>query len=151
MSFNIVLTTNSVYATNTIGKDYTWAYDFSGKEHGDYMVSFQYASGNIAQTNFSTNGPVQLSLDIGNYGNKYLASSIVASPNSQILGSLRMDWRNTSIASYNANNTDNYPVLFKNVNKSNNFIRIHLDSITGALVSTGITEWNIILNFQKQH
>ena len=151
MSFQILLSTTDVYSTNTAGKDYTWAFDFSNMKDGDYLVSFQYNSGNIAQSNFSTNGPVQLSLDIGNYGNKYLASSILASPNSQILGSLRMDWRNTLIATYNANNTDNYPVLFKNVNKSNNFIRIHLDSITGALVATGITEWNIILNFQKQY
>ena len=149
MSFNILLSTTDVYTTNTAGKDYTWAYDFSGKEDGEYLVSFQYVSGNITQTSFSTNGPVQLSLDIGNFSTNYLASSLVVSPNTQILGSLRLDWRSAVVASYVANKMDNYPVLFKNINKSNNFIRIHLDGITGALVATGITEWNVILNFVK--
>ena len=151
MSFQILLSTTDVYSTNTAGKDYTWAFDFSNKEDGDYLVSFQYGSGNITLTNLSTNGPVQLSLDIGNCGKNYLATSLAVSRNTQILGSLRLDWRNTVVGSYLANKIYNYPFLFKNINKSNNFIRIHLDGITGALVGTGLTEWNIILNFEKQY
>ena len=54
MSFNIVLSTSSVYATNTAAKDFTWAYDFSTVEDGEYLVSFQFTSGNIAQANFVT-------------------------------------------------------------------------------------------------
>jgi len=149
MSFNILLSTTDVYATNTAGKDYTWIFNFGNMEDGDYLVSFQYASGNISQANMGTNGPVQLSLDIGNFGSNYIAGPIATQTTSQILGSLRLDWRNTTIASYNANYTDNYPVLFKNVNKSSNFIRIHLDLSTGALISTGLTPWNVILNFKK--
>lgn len=153
MSFNILLSTTNVYATNTAGKDYTWAFNFNNNniENGDYLVSFQFCSGNIAQTNFSSNGPVQLSCDFGNFSTNYLASSNVSQTSTQILGSLKLDWRNSTIETLVANKMDNYPVLFKNINKSSNFIRIHLDGITGALVTTGITEWNIILNFEKQY
>lgn len=150
MSFNILLSTTNVYDTNTNNKDYTWAYDFSRKEDGEYLVSFQFVSNNIAQTNFSSNGPVLLTCDFGNLGNNYLAGETVSQSNTKILGSLKLDWRSNSIATLVANKMDNYPVPFKNINKNSNFIRITLQGITGALVTTGVTKWNIILNFEKQ-
>jgi len=149
MSFNILLSTTDVYATNTNDKDFTWAYDFSNKQDGEYLVSFQFVSNNIAQASFSTQGPIQLTCDFGNQGNNYLAGEKVSQSNTKILGSLRLDWRNSSIATLFANKMDNYPVLFKNINKNASFIRISLNLITGALVTTGVSKWNIILNFEK--
>ncbi len=149
MSFNVVLTNNNVYATNTANKDYTWAYDFTNAEYGDYLVSFQFTSGNIAQANFGTQGPIQVTIDLGCQGQNYLAGSLVTSTTSQILGSLRLEWKSTSVATLVAGKNDNFPVMFKNVRNSSNFIRIHLDLISGALVTTGITQWVVILNFKK--
>ena len=34
--FNIILNSNTVFATNTSLKDFTWAYNFSNVEEGDY-------------------------------------------------------------------------------------------------------------------
>jgi len=149
MSFNVVLSSSSVYATNTAGKDYTWAYDFTNVSDGPYLVSFQFTSGNIAQATFSTQGPIQLTCDFGNQGNNYLAGALVSSTTTQILGSVRLDWKSTSVATLVAGKNDNYPVLFKNINKNTSFIRIHLDLSTGALITTGITPWVVILNFVK--
>ena len=149
MSFNVVLTTNNVYATNTVNKDYTWAYDFNNAEYGDYLVSFQFMCANILQTNFGTQGPIQVTIDLGCQGQNYSAGSTVSSQTSQILGSLRMDWRSATVATLVANKNDNFPVLFKNVRNSSNFIRIHLDLITGGLVTTGVVFWVVILNFKK--
>jgi hypothetical protein len=149
MSFNLILTTNTVYATNTAGKDYSWAFDSSVIEDGDYQLTFQFTSGNIALATFATNGPVQISVDTGSFGSNYVGGALVSSISSQIFGSLRLVWSSATIATYVANNTDNHPVYFKNVNKSSNFIRIHLDQAGGTLVGTGITPWVVVLNFQK--
>ena len=149
MSFNVVLTTNNVYATNTANKDYTWAYDFGNVADGPYLVSFSFVSNNIAQATFSTQGPIQVNCDFGNQGNNYLAGSLVSSQTSQILGSLRLDWKSATVATLVANKNDNFPVLFKNINKNSNFIRIHLDLVTAVLVTTGVTQWVVVLNFQK--
>lgn len=149
MSFNVVLTTNNVYATNTANKDFTWAYNFSNIDDGPYLVSFSFVSNNIAQSTFSTQGPIQISCDFGNQGNNYLAGSLVSSTTSQILGSLKLDWKSATVATLVAGKNDNYPVLFKNINKNTNFIRIHLDLITGVLVTTGVSQWVVVLNFQK--
>ncbi len=150
MSFNVFLSTTDVYATNTAGKDYTWSFNFGNVEDGPYLLSFQFACGNISQTNFgAANGPVQVSVDFGNFSTSKLAGPLVTSTTTQIIGSLKLDFRNTSIATYNAQNTDNFPVLFKNINKNSNFIRIHLDSSTGSLITTGITPWVVMLNFKK--
>lgn len=149
MSFTLVLSTNSVYATNTAGKDYTWAFDSSIIEDGDYELTFQYSSGNIALATFATNGPIQLSMDIGAFPTNYLAGSVVKRETTQILGSLRLDWRSATVATYVANNTDNHSVYFKSLNRSSNFIRIHLDQSSGALIGTGITPWIVTLGFKK--
>lgn len=149
MSFNVILNTNTVYATNTAGKDYTWAYDFSTAEDGDYLVTLQFSSGNIALATFGTNGPVQISVDFGSFGSNYVGAALVSSISSQIFGSLRLVWASATVATYQANNTDNHPVYFKNLNKGTNFIRIHLDQSNGTLVGTGITPWVVVLNFKK--
>jgi hypothetical protein len=149
MSFTLVLSTNSVYATNTAGKDYTWAFDSSVIEDGDYELTLQFSSGNIALANFGTNGPVQLSMDIGAFPSNYVAGSVVKRETTQILGSLRLVWSSSTIGTYVANNTDNHPVYFKSLNRSTNFIRIHLDQSSGALIGTGITPWVVTLGFKK--
>lgn len=149
MSFTLVLSTNSVYATNTAGKDYTWAFDSSVIEDGDYELTFKYSSGNIALATFATNGPIQLSMDMGAFPTNYLAGSAVKRETTQIIGLLNLDWISTSVATYIANNDDNSPVYFKSLNRNSNFIRLHLDQSSGALVGTGITPWVVSLNFKK--
>ena len=74
---------------------------------------------------------------------------MVSSISNQVFGSLRLVWSSATIGTYVANNTDNHPVYFKNLNKSSNFIRIHLDQSNGTLVGTGITPWVVVLNFKK--
>jgi len=149
MSFNVVLTTNNVYATNTANKDFTWAYDFTNVDDGPYLVSFSFVSNNIAQATFSTQGPVQVTCDFGNQGNNYLGGALVSSTTSQILGSLRLEWRSATVGTLVANKNDNFPIFFKNINKNTSFIRIHLDGVTGALVTLGPTQWVVTLNFVK--
>lgn len=149
MSFTLVLSTNSVYATNTAGKDYTWVFDSSVIEDGDYQLTLQFTSGNIALATFATNGPIQLSMDIGAFPSNYLAGSVVRRETTQILGSLRLDWKSATVATYQANNTDNHPIYFKSLNRSSNFIRLHLDQSSGALIGTGLTPWVVTLGFKK--
>ena len=149
MSFNLILSTNSVHATNTAGKDYAWAFDSSVIEDGDYELTFKFNSGNVALASFTTNGPIQLSLDMGAFPTNYLGGSVVKRETTQIIGSLNLEWRSTSVATYIANNDDNSPVYFKSLNRNSNFIRLHLDQSSGALVGTGITPWVVSLNFKK--
>jgi hypothetical protein len=151
MSFNIVLTTNSVYATNTTGKDYTWAYDFNGKEDGDYMVSFDFQCSNIGTlVNFDVNSPTQLSCDFGSIGQMYLAGSQTNNITSRVLGLLRLVFGTQTVNTYTANSDDNFPVLFKNINKSASFIRIKLLQADGTtLIANAITSWTIYLKFTK--
>ena len=112
-------------------------------------MTLQFSSGNIDLATFGTNGPVQISVDFGSFGSNYSAGALVLSISSQVIGSLRLQWASATIATYIANNTDNHPVYFKNINKSSNFIRIHLDQAGGTLVGTGITPWVVSLNFKK--
>jgi hypothetical protein len=149
MSFTLVLSTNTVYATNTSGKDYAWAFDSSVIEDGDYELTFKFSSGNIALATFATNGPIQLSLDMGAFPTNYLGGSVVKRETTQIIGLLNLEWRSASVATYIANNDDNSPVYFKSLNRNSNFIRLHLDQSSGALVATGITPWVVSLNFKK--
>jgi hypothetical protein len=154
MSFNIVLSSSNVYATNTAGKDYTWAYDFSGKEDGDYLVSFDFQCGNITTTlvDFSGNSPIQLSVDFGSIGQMYLAGSTYGNFSTKILGLVRLLVTTVTVSTYSANNQDNFPVLFKNINKSPSFIRIKLlqaDGITLINQLTGVAPWMVYLKFQK--
>jgi len=149
MSFTLVLSTNSVYATNTAGKDYAWVFDSSVIEDGDYELTFKYSSGNIALATFATNGPIQLSLDMGAFPTNYIASSVVRRETTQVIGLLNLDWKSATVATYVANNDDNAPVYFKSLNRNSNFIRLHLDQSSGALIGTGITPWVVSLNFKK--
>jgi len=154
MSFNIVLSSSNVYATNTAGKDYTWAYDFSGKEDGDYLVSFDFQCGNITtvSTDFATISPTQFSCDFGSIGQIYLARSTSNNITTRVLGLLRMIFITTTIGTYAANTDDNFPVLFKNINKSSSFIRIKLLQANGtSLINqlTGVPFWTIYLKFKK--
>ena len=151
MSFNIVLTTNSVYATNTTGKDYTWAYDFSGKEDGDYMVSFDFQCGNIGSlTDFASISPTQLSCDFESIGQMYLAGSISNNITTRVLGLLRLLFTTNLANTYTANSEDNFPILFKNINKSASFIRIKLLQANGTtLIANALTTWTVYLKFQK--
>jgi hypothetical protein len=58
----------------------------------------------------------------------------------------------TTIATYVANTDDNFPVLFKNINKSSSFIRIKLLQANGTSLinqATGVAPWTVILMFEK--
>lgn len=152
MSFNIVLSTNSAYSTNTAGKDYTWAYDFSGREDGDYMVSFDFQSSNIAVlVDFgSGNSPTQLSCNFGSIGQMYVAGSTSNNGSSQVLGLLRMFFGNVNSNTYVANSDDNFPILFKNINRNASFIRIKLLQADGTtLIDNALTSFIVILVFTK--
>jgi len=149
MSFQIVLDTNNAFATNTAGKDYAWAFNTGFIEDGDYEMTFQYSSGNVALATFATNGPVVLSVDLGLLGASYAGGATNFTMPTQVVGGLRLDWKSATVATYIANRTDNYPVIIKDLNKASNFIRVHLDTTAGALIGTGITPWLVILHFTK--
>jgi hypothetical protein len=149
MSFQIVLDTNNVITTNTSGKDYEWAFNTGFIEEGDYEMTFQFSSGNVALATFATNGPVVLSIDMGLRGASYSAGATNFTMPTQVMGALRLQWASATIATYIANRTDNFPVIFKDLNKASNFIRIHLDTTAGALITTGVTPWLVILHFTK--
>jgi hypothetical protein len=149
MSFQIILDTTTVFATNTAGKDYTWAFRTDFIEEGDYEMTFQYSAGNIALATFATNGPVVMSIDMGLLGASYAAGATNITMPTQVVGALRLDWRSATVGTYIANRQDNYPVIVKDLRKASNFIRVHLDTVTGALITTGITPWIVILHFTK--
>jgi len=149
MSFQIVLDTNAAFATNTADKDFTFAFKTDFAEDGDYEMTFQYSSGNIALATFATNGPVVISIDMGLRGASYSAGATNFTMPNSIVGALRLDWKSATVATYIANRTDNYPVILKDLNKASNFIRVRLESVSGALIGTGITPWIVILHFTK--
>ena len=150
MSFNLVLKSTDVYATNTALKDFTWAYDFSQVSDGNYEVSFVFNSGNatgiVSQTSLP---PIQLTLNIGAFPSSYLAGALVGSTNTQILGSVKVNWYSNLLATFVSSLNDNSPVYFKSLNKSNNFIRMQLQAIGGGLIATGVADWVVIINFKK--
>jgi len=149
-SFNVYLNTTDAYAVNTAGKDYTWGFDFGFCEDGDYEMSIQFTSGNIAVADYSSNGAVQMSVETGVMPLVYSGGAHVKALPSLIAGSLRLIWNSASVATYVANRTDNHPVLFKSLNRSSNFIRIHLDTNNGNLIPNPIsTNWSIMLHFVK--
>jgi hypothetical protein len=149
-SFNVYLNTIDAYAVNTAGKDYTWGFDFGFCEDGDYEMTIQFTSGNIAIADYSSNGAVQMSVETGVMPLVYSGGSHVKAIPSLIAGSLRLIWNSASVATYVANRTDNHPVLFKSLNRSSNFIRIHLDTNNGNLIPNPIsTNWSIMLHFIK--
>ncbi len=151
MSFNIVLSTNSVYATNTAGKDYVWAYDFSQAKEGDYLVTFDFQCGlnPVEVVNFNTNGPVQLSADFGSNGQNYLAGSTFNNVSTRSLGLLSMNFATTTNNTYFSGTDDNYPILFKNINRNANFINVKLIGANGSLINNPVTPWIVILVFTK--
>lgn len=148
--FNVYLNTTDVLTVNTAGKDYTWGFDFGFVEEGDYEMSVQFSSGNIAIADYSTNGAVQISIDAGVLARTFAGGSSVRASPTQIAGSLRLVWNSATVATYVANRTDNHPILFKSLNRSSNYIRIHLDSNTGTLIPNAIsTNWSVMLHFKK--
>lgn len=149
-SFNVYLNTTDAYAVNTAGKDYTWGFDFGFCEEGDYEMSIQFSSGNIAIADYSSNGAVQISVDAGVLPLVYSGGAQVKAHTSQIVGSLRLIWNSATVATYIADRTVNHPVLFKSLNRSSNFIRIHLDTNNGNLIPNPISSnWSIMLHFVK--
>jgi hypothetical protein len=149
-SFNVYLNTTDVYSVNTAGKDYTWGFDFGFCEDGDYEMSIQFTSGNIAIADYSTNGAVQMSVETGVMPLTYAGSGHVKANPTYIAGSLRLYWNSATVATYVANRTDNHPILYKSLNRSSNFIRVHLDANNGNLIANPIsTNWSIMLHFIK--
>jgi len=149
MSFQIVLDTNTAFATNTAAKDFTWAFKTDFIEEGDYEMTFQYSAGNVALATFATNGPVVMSIDMGLRGASYAAGATNITMPTSIVGALRLDWKSATVATYIANRTDNYPVIVKDLRNASNFIRVKLETVAGALITTGITPWLVILHFTK--
>jgi len=150
MSFNLVLTSTAVSATNTSLKDFTWLYDFSQVADGDYEVSFVFNSGNATGVTSQTSLlPIQLTMDIGAFPSSYIGGSVSKSSNTSILGSIKVNWFSSLLATFSASLTDNPPVYFKALNKSSNSIRMSLQAIGGGLVATGVSNWVVILNFKK--
>lgn len=147
--YNILLTTANAQTTNTAGKDYTWIYDFSRFQEGNYEVSFIFTSTNIALASFATNGPINLSMDIGVLSETYLALPNNTNSKTQIIGTVPLLWSSTTIATYKADTTDNVPVLFNSINRNTNFIRLSLLTLSSGLITTGLAPWNVILSFKK--
>jgi len=149
MSFQIVLDTSTVFATNTALKDFTWAFNTGFVEEGDYLMSYTFSSGNIALATFATNGATVLSVDLGNRASSYAAGATVVTRPTTVAGIVRLDWKSTTVATYMASRMDNFPILIKDLNKASNFIRLRLETNNGALVTTGISGWYVVLYFEK--
>jgi hypothetical protein len=149
MSFQIVLDTSTVFATNTALKDYTWGFNTGVIEEGDYLLSYSFTSGNIALATFATNGPTVLSVDFGVRPLSYLGSATTVSKITSVVGPVQLDWKSTTVGTYTANRMDCFPLLIKDLNKASNFIRLRLETNAGALITTGITSWFVVLYFEK--
>lgn len=149
MSFQIVLDTSNVFATNTALKDYTWAFNTGVIEDGDYLMSYTFTSGNIALATFATNGPTVLSFDFGVRPLSYLGSATTVSKITPIVGPVKLDWKSTTVATYSSSKMDCFPLLIKDLNKASNFVRVRLETNAGALVGTGITSWFVVVYFEK--
>jgi len=149
MSFQIVLDTSTVFSTNTALKDFTWAFNTGFIEDGDYLMSYTFSSGNVALATFGTNGPAVLSIDLGIRSSSYAGGATVVTRPTTVMGQVRLDWKSTTVATYVANTTDNFPILIKDLNKASNFIRLRLETNNGALVTTGVGTWYVVLYFEK--
>ena len=148
--FNIILNSNTVFATNTALKDFTWAYNFSNVEDGDYEVGFTFQSGNATGiTSQTSNLPCLLTLSIGVNPQQYVAGALVSNQTSNILGQLNVNWFSATLATFVANATTNHPVIIKGLNRASNFIRMSLIGGTGAIIGTGVANWFVVLNFTK--
>jgi len=149
MSFQLLLDTSLVFSTNTAQKDFTWAFNTSVIEDGDYLMSYTFSSGNIALATFATNGPTVLTVDLGARASSYAAGATVVTRPTTVAGIVRLDWKSTTVATYSASIMDNFPILIKDLNKASNFIRLRLETNNGALVTTGISGWYVVLYFEK--
>jgi hypothetical protein len=149
MSFQIVLDSNAVFSTNTALKDFTFAFNTGFVEEGDYLMSYTFSSGNIALATFASNGATVLSIDLGIRSSSYAGGATVVTRPTTVMGHVRLDWKSTTVATYMANKTDNFPILIKDLNKASNFIRLRLETNAGALIGTGVSGWYVVLYFEK--
>lgn len=149
MSFQIVLDSSTVFATNTALKDFTWGFNTGVIEDGDYLMSYTFSSGNIALATFATNGATVLSFDFGVRPLSFLGSTTTVSKITSVVGPVKLDWKSTTVATYTANRMDCFPLLIKDLNKASNFIRLRLETNAGALITTGVSGWYVVLYFEK--
>lgn len=149
MSFQVVLDVNKAFAINSAGEDYTWAFNWSMAEEGDYLMSYSFASGNITLATFATNGPVVMSVDFGIRSFTYLAGATTQATSSSIAGNIRLNWRSTTVATYFAQKDDNFPIVVKDLSKASNFIRVRLETNDGVILPSGPPSWIVILYFEK--
>jgi len=149
MSFQIVLDTSLIFSNNTAQKDFTWAFNTSVIEDGDYLMSYTFSSGNAVIATFGTVGPAFLSVDFGVRPLSYLCSSTTVSQITRVVGPVRLDWQSSTVATYLANRKDCFPLLIKDLNKASNFIRLRLETNTGSLVGIGSPSWYVVLYFEK--
>jgi len=149
MSFQLLLDTSLVFSTNTAQKDFTWAFNTSVIEDGDYLMTYTFSSSNIALATFATNGPTVLSVDFGVRPLSYLGSSTTVSKITPIVGPVRLDWKSTTVGTLTATIMDSFPLLIKDLNKASNFIRLRLETNNGVLITTGVSSWYVVLYFEK--
>ena len=152
MSFNIVLNTNNAYSTNTAGKDYTWAFDFTTFPilDGDYELTHCAFSRNVTQATFDTIGNPQINLDISNQPRIYMADNVSNNHTTQIIGIFKPIIVSATVGTFQNEYHTNPPVTFTNINKSVNFIRVYMTQAgTNTLITTSIVGWTMILRFKK--
>jgi hypothetical protein len=152
MSFNVILKTGNstdYISENTVGKDYTWGFDFSQCEPGTYEMRTYFNSGNIALATFSTNGVAILNVNIGQNSPNKLGARLNTAITTVNVGPLRLDWKSATVGQYVLNSTDLPCQVIKNLNTSANTIRIHIDQLNGAIIGTGVTGWCVVLEFKK--
>jgi hypothetical protein len=112
-------------------------------------MSYTFSSGNIALATFASNGATVLSIDLGSRSSSYAGGATVVTRPTTVMGPVRLDWKSTTVATYVANKTDNFPILIKDLNKASNFIRLRLETNSGALIGTGVSGWYVVLYFEK--
>ena len=135
MSFTLFLDTTNA-TQNVAGRDYTWGFDFSGVESGDYDVSFSFSSRFFtvgAATPYNGQPTPLLNMSIQHAANAYECDTVSNQHTSSHIGLLKyknMQQNNavagTLIAQLDADWYTNPPVFFPNISTSTNTVRLWL-------------------------
>lgn len=153
MSFSIVLNNanaSQFYAVNTVGKDFTFAFNFGTFVESDasYELTWTLQSQNVALATISM--IPQLNLDIGSLSRKYQATNVSDNQYTINIGSVSVNWKSATVANYYVGIYDNPPIYFPSLNGSSNFIRVSFTQQgSKTLLATTMPIFNLILNFKK--
>jgi hypothetical protein len=127
MSFSVQLHSDISYSSTSINS-ITYLFNFSQVfiEDGPYKLTWTFrGSPGVAEAYFPN-----VLLDIGSVnGSFYVAGSTNnATTKTQLIGTLNVLRYMTSATNfyYNCNLNDNAPVIYNNINKSSNYIKVHL-------------------------